>query len=266
MKRISGIEKPLLYAHRGASMEFPENSMAAFERAVKIGVDVIESDAHITADGHVVLCHDGTGERLAGVPKSVADCPLIDVQSWDIGFNHGISKEGRPYADKGHRIPTLSEALSSFPGMRWNIDIKVKGSAAASHVAQHIRDLEAEQRVLLASFSSRTLKKIRSKGYRGETGMGQVDVVHMAAVPQFFMELFPSFRPGGHRVQVPIRSGPFLFASKSFVEKCRTFGMAVDFWTINTKSQARMLLDLGVDGIMTDDPKMVKVLFDDLFG
>jgi glycerophosphoryl diester phosphodiesterase len=265
MKTISGIDQPLLFAHRGASIEFPENSMAAFERAVELGVDVIETDAHITADGHVVLCHDETGERLASEPKAVADSSLGDVQSWDIGFNHGAAENERPFASQGHCIPTLSEALSAFPEMRWNIDIKVEGSDAASHVAEQIRKLGAEQRVLLASFSARTLKDIRNQGYLGETGMGRADVVQMATVPRFIMKGVPPFCPGGHRVQVPIRSGPFLFASKSFVEKCHRLDKAVDFWTINTESETKMLLELGVDGIMTDDPRMVKALFDDLF-
>lgn len=256
--------KPLLFAHRGASAEYPENSMAAFSRAVEIGVDIIESDVHITADGHAVLSHDDTGRRLAGDPRAISKCTLQDVQSWDIGFSHQVTDGSRPHANKGHRIPTLQEALEAFPHMRWNLDIKQTGAHAWQHIVKHLRMLRAEERVLLASFSARTLKKIRRGGFRGITGMGRFDVVQLALLPTSMLTQFPWLVPGGNRVQVPMRSGPFLFASEIFLKKCRALQLAVDFWTINTKEEAKQLLALGADGIMTDDPHQIKTILDNL--
>jgi glycerophosphoryl diester phosphodiesterase len=238
--------------------------MAAFSRAVEIGVDIIESDVHITADGHAVLSHDDTGRRLAGDPRAISKCTLQDVQSWDIGFSHQAANGSRPHANKGYRIPTLQHALEAFPSMQWNLDIKQKGADAWQHIVEHLRQLRAEERVLLASFSARTLKEIRKGGYRGITGMGRFDVVQLALLPTSALTQFPMLVPGGNRVQVPIRSGPFLFASESFLKKCRALQFAVDFWTINTKEEAKQLLALGVDGIMTDDPQQIKTILDDM--
>lgn len=257
--------RPLLFAHRGASLELPENSMAAFERAVEIGVDVIESDVHLTADGHVVLAHDACGLRMAGNAQQIADASLNEIQEWDIGLNHQSPAGQKTQANKGHRIPTLREALDALPHMRWNLDVKVTHPNAWQRVIEVIKEKHAEDRVLLASFSATTLESIRRAGYQGETGMGERDVAFLACLPSFILRLPFPMRPNGDRVQVPIQSKPFTFASTWFIQKCRALGLYVDFWTINDEDEAMSLLDLGVDGIMTDDPERMKTLLDRAF-
>ena len=95
--------------------------------------------------------------------------------------------------------------------------------------------------------------------------MGERDVAFLACLPSFILRLPFPMRPNGDRVQVPIQSKPFTFASTWFIQKCRALGLYVDFWTINDEDEAMSLLDLGVDGIMTDDPERMKTLLDRAF-
>ncbi len=239
--------------------------MAAFECAVQIGADVIESDVHITADGHVVLSHDESGLRMAGKDQRIMDATLTELKSWDIGLHHLDQDGQQSQAEKGHRVPTLAEALDAFPQMRWNLDIKATHTKAWQRVVEEVKHLKAEDRVLLASFSASTLHHVRKSGFAGQTGMGERDIALLACLPKSILRLPFPMRPNGTRVQVPIRSTPFTFASQWFLQKCRALDLKVDFWTINQIQEATMLLELGVDGIMTDDPRLIKKLLDERY-
>src|ERR1700727_2463127 len=92
---------PRLYAHRGAGIELPENTIPSFALAVGLGADALETEAHLTRDGHGVLSHDPTGARMCGVATSIADATLAEVQAWDAGA-------GSAHAGKGYRVPTLA--------------------------------------------------------------------------------------------------------------------------------------------------------------
>ena len=104
-----------LYAHRGASGELPENTMAAFGRALDYDIDALESDVHMTRDGHVVISHDPDGARCCGVAREIRASTLAEVQSWDAGWGFTAPDGGRPFVGEGHRIPTLEEVLQGFP-------------------------------------------------------------------------------------------------------------------------------------------------------
>src|SRR5262245_16835756 len=114
---------PILYAHRGAAVELPENTLPAFQRALELGADAIETDAHLTADGHIVLSHDPTGERMARVPLAIERATLAEARAWDVGRGF-VDRQGASFAGRGFRIPTLEEALVEFPGVRFNVDAK----------------------------------------------------------------------------------------------------------------------------------------------
>jgi glycerophosphoryl diester phosphodiesterase len=101
---------PILYAHRGAPLELPENSLPSFARALELGADALEIDVHMTRDGHVVVCHDPSGLRTAGVAREVRECALTEIKRWD------LSSRFRPGACTGPvNVPTLDEVLGAFP-------------------------------------------------------------------------------------------------------------------------------------------------------
>src|SRR5262249_54820696 len=140
---------PILYAHRGAAAELPENTLPAFERALELGADALETDAHLTKDGHLVLSHDPTGLRMACLPVPIARPSLDDVRGWDVGRGF-VDANGQSFAGRGFRMPTLEEALTAFPGVRFNVDAKSEHPEMAERIVALVRRLRAEDRVLLA--------------------------------------------------------------------------------------------------------------------
>jgi glycerophosphoryl diester phosphodiesterase len=234
-----------LYAHRGAAAELPENTLPSFRRALELGADALETDAQLTRDGQVVLSHDATGKRCAGVRKAIAECSLEEVWSWDVG--------GREFS--GYKMPTLAEALLEFPDTPFNVDLKDPSPRMIPAVLEVVGRAKAEERVLLASFDSATLRAVRAAGYRGPTGMGQADVTKLALLPG---PLFAHFlKVEGDRAQVPVSAWGLKLGKRSFIERCHARGLAVDFWTVDDPAEAVRLVELGADGIMTDDPAKV---------
>lgn len=241
-----------LYAHRGASAELPENTLPAFRRALEIGgVDALELDVHLTRDGHPIVSHDPSAARMGGVTAAWRDLDLADAQRIDLG--HGLlgPDGGRPHLGRGYRAPSFEEVLVELPGVRINVDIKQPRPPMVSPLLRLIRRLRAEDRVTLASFRTRTLVAVRQRGYGGETALAQAEVAALCALPVRAIEALPFV---GDAAQVPVKVGPIVLGSAWFIRKCHQLGMRVDFWTINDPAEARRLIDLGADGIMTDDP------------
>jgi len=250
-----------LYAHRGASGELPENTMAAFHRALDYDIDALESDVHLTRDGQVVISHDPDGARCCGVPRAIRHSTLAEVQSWDAGWGFVDADGGRPFAGRGHRIPALAEVLRAFPAVRLNLDIKQTSPAMVGPLVALLRRERAEERVILASFQLRTLLRARMGGYRGATALPRVEVLGMLRAPPGLFAFLP-WR--GTAAQLPLAGGGYRFDTPEMVARCHRLGLRLDFWTINDPAEARRLLALGADGIMTDDPRLIAPVFAEL--
>jgi glycerophosphoryl diester phosphodiesterase len=248
-----------LYAHRGASAERPENTLTSFARALEIGVDALETDVHLTRDGHVVVSHDPDGARCAGVPRQIRTSTLEEVRSWDAGFGFVAPGGGRPFAGQGHRIPTLEQLLVEFAGVPLNIDIKQAAPPMVDPLVALLRRHRAEDRVTLASFHMRTLLRARWDGYRGATAMPQAEVLTMLLAPGWLFQALP-WRGGA--AQLPLAAGRWRFDDRATVRRCHRLGLRLDYWTVNDPAEAARLLELGADGIMTDDPAAIAPVFD----
>ena len=244
----------MLYAHRGAPVEQPENTLPSFHRAVALGADAIETDVHMTRDGHVVIAHDPRALRMAGVDVAWRDIDLDTAKRFDLGWGFVGADGTRPFAGQGIRIPTLEEALYAFPAMRFNIDLKQHKPSMVACILDLLHRHRAEERCTLASFHATTLLEVRRRGYRGDTAMAQAEVALFAVLP---LQLWRRSPFVATCAQVPLRAGPLRFDSRWFIDKCHAAGMRVDFWTINQPAEATRLYGLGADGVMTDDPARV---------
>lgn len=111
-----------IYAHRGASAVLPENTLPAFARALADGADALETDVHLSKDGHVIVHHDATGLRTASVSRKVRDTTLADLRRWEAGHYMNVA---------GHHVPTLAELLEAFPRVPVNVDIKAAGKPSS---------------------------------------------------------------------------------------------------------------------------------------
>lgn len=242
----------ILYGHRGASVELPENTLEAFERALAVGADAIETDVHVTSDGHVVVHHDPSGQRMAADGRLVAQSTLTEVRRMNVGFGfRDANRQG--IGDKSFRVPTLDEALERFPDVVFNVDIKPQHGASFL-VVECVRRHRAEDRVLLTSFYDAVVADVRRDGYRGQTGLSQRAAVRSLLLP----ESAPAFlRARGERIQLPTRIGPKNLLDRALVSRLHALGLMVDFWVINDEATARRAEEVGADGVMTDDPRLL---------
>lgn len=248
---------PILYAHRGASLELPENTLEAFRLALDLGAHAIETDAHMTRDGRIVLCHDPTGERLAGVGTAIRDATLEEVRAWDVGKRFFGNDGVRVLFDRTFRVPMLEEALEAFPGVVFNVDAKDTAPNMVPALVRCIRAARAEERVRIASFSMTNLRRARALGYP-HTGLSGREIARLVLLPR---AVAARVRPPAEAAQVPTRAYGVTFASQPAIDRLHALGLRVDFWTIDDVEEAKRLLAMGADGIMTNDPRTVAKAF-----
>ncbi|HEX3473797.1 MAG TPA: glycerophosphodiester phosphodiesterase family protein [Kofleriaceae bacterium] len=242
-----------LYAHRGASAERPENTLSAFERAVEIGIDALEMDVHVTRDNHLIVAHDDTATRTCGAQLVWAELDLAEVRRLDAGWGFVAPDGTRPFAGKAIGVPTFEQVLDAFPAMRINVDLK--GDRAVALMLDLVRARRAEDRITLASFQLATLVEVRRRGYGGETALSQPEVAALLALPAMVWRQLPFT---GTAAQVPVHAGRIRFDRATFIAKCHSIGLRVDFWTVDDPDEAARLLALGADGIMTNHPLAVQ--------
>lgn len=236
-----------LYAHRGAATEFPENTLDSFAAALSVGATALELDVHITRDGVVVVSHDPTGKRAANIHTPIDQCTFAELQQWDAGWGFEGPNDSRPFAAKGIKIPTFESVIDRFEGVLLNVDLKVP---IADEVVALIHRKQAHDRICLASFQQSTLQRVRALGYRGATSMAQNEVIQMMLLPKWLQQ--GRFKPPGQVAQLPL-----WMMRPMVVRRCHALGLRVDVWTVNQVSDAERLLAMGVDGIMTDDPRTI---------
>jgi glycerophosphoryl diester phosphodiesterase len=258
MKGWNALEGPILLAHRGACLELPENTLPALRRALELGADVLETDVQVTSDGAIVVSHDPSGERTAGVQRRIGACTLAEVRSWDIGSGLANARMGQPAGSGSEfRIPTLEELLQELPGALFNVDIKPADPAAARLVVELVERQNACERVLLTSFHLSVLRRVRELGYPGPVGMSRVEVACVLSLPSFLLRI----QAGARRAQIPLRYGPLRLDGGRVLDRLHALGLAVDWWVVNRPEQAERLLGRGADGIITDDVAAMAGLF-----
>ena len=245
---------PVAIAHRGGAGEAPENTIEAFGAAVAMGYRFLETDVHVTRDGVVVAFHDSCLDGLTDRTGAIAALPIAEVESADAGF--AFSPDGGrtfPFRGRGVRVPRLETLLLRWPDARVNID--PKDDACVEPLVALLDRLDAWDRVNVGSFSDRRLRRIRalSRG-RACTSMGPraVAVARAAALGGQMP------RQGADCVQVPIRVGLIRIVTAGFVRAAHRAGLQVHVWTVNDPVAMRELLELGVDGVMTDRPRVLR--------
>jgi glycerophosphoryl diester phosphodiesterase len=248
---------PVGIAHRGGAGEAPENTLEAFAAAVALGYRYLETDAHVSRDGVVVAFHDPRLDDRTDRTGAIAALSIAEIEAADAG--HVFSPDaGRsfPFRGRGVRIPRLEELLLRWPEARVNID--PKADACVEPLVAVIERLGAWDRVGIGSFSDRRLRRVRalSRG-RACTSMGPRAVAGARAAA--LCGRMP--RQGADCVQVPLHAGPIPIVTAGFVRAAHRAGLPVHVWTVNAESSMHDLLDLGVDGIMTDRPRLLRDVF-----
>ena len=226
---------PLAFAHQGAhSPDGPgENTMAAFEAAVALGYRYLETDAHATSDGVLIAFHDDDLDRLTDRAGAIGDMAYADVRAARVR--------------ERSEIPLLEDLLTAWPDVRVNID--PKHDAAVGPLVDLIERTGTVDRVCIGAFSDRRLARIRQAlGPRVCTSMGPRQVARLVAASRGL----PAGAFSAACAQVPVRRGPVPLVTERFLAAAHDRGLQVHVWTVNDRDEINRLLDLGVDGIMTD--------------
>jgi len=242
----------VLYAHRGASLKLPENTMEAFRQGLQDGATALEMDVQCTEDDMVVVFHDEDGFRTATQPDVIAETSSAVIKTWNVGAGLFPSSVQRHFTGHKYHVPEFAEVLDAFSNVQLNVDIKTSDTTKVATVIDVIRRHKATSRVLLTSFFLPIVNAVRGLGYEGQIGLSRWEVAALFFVPERYVGQF--LRGKGHRVQVPLKYGPLQFDEQSFIDKCHRLGLKIDFWTINQRDVAKELLRKGADGIMSDDP------------
>jgi len=214
--------------------------MPAFEGAIRLGFTYLETDVHVTTDGVLVAFHDDDLTRTCGRPGRISDLPWSEVEAARVA--------GR------EPIPRLDDLLASWPQARFNIDCK--SDRAVEPLAGVLERAAILDRVCVASFSDRRIARLRRRlGPRLCTGAGPIELAALR------YRVLP--RRVALAAQVPVRRRNVTIVDRAFVARAHRLGVAVHVWTIDDPDEMRRLLDLGVDGIMTDRPAVLREVLGD---
>ena len=252
--------RTLAIAHRGGAGLWPENTLYAFERASALGVDVIETDVRATADGELVVFHDeGLGRTTDGEGR-VGSLTLAELKRLDAGYR--FSPDGGrsfPLRGKGVTVPTLREVFDTLPHMRFNIEPKQTVPSIAAPLCRLVRERGLADRVLIASFSGSTLAEFRRECPEVATSAATGEVASFLTLHG--AGLAASYSPVMQALQVPEHAGALRVLTRDFVEAAHGRNLRVHAWTVNAEGDMRRLVEMGVDGVMTDYPdRLLKVL------
>lgn len=251
---------PLVIAHQGGDGLRPGDTMAAFENAAALGVDVLEMDAHLTKDGHVVIMHDATVDRTTDGSGHIKEMSLAELKNLDAGYDWSPD-EGKtfPFRGQGIDVPTLEEVFQSFPGTPMNIEIKQAEPGMHAQLCSLIRQYGRQELVLVASFHDDAMRSFRQDCPEVATSMSENEVRPFVYLTLGFLGSF--YRPEAYVIQVPEESSGIAIITPRFIRTAHGRGLHVEAWTINEKEDMRRFIQMGIDGIITDYPdRLLEVL------
>jgi len=231
-------QKVWVIAHRGAAAYEPENTLAAFQKAIDLGADGVELDVHRSADGVLVVIHDSTVDRTTNGTGSVSQLDLAQLKSLDAG--------------KGQKIPTLREALDLVKGKLKIVQIEMKAMNTEAALARELRESGIEPKaVYVGSFFGSSVKRFKEIAPEFAIEHLQIGVVPEAESEKFVNDIISD-------TGAKVLSSAFSVTHKRLVDAAHARGMKVYVWTVNDERTANEMLSLGVDGIITDKPDVIR--------
>ncbi len=245
--------RPLVFAHRGGGGLFPENTLEAFEYSAKMGADVLELDVHSTADGTLVVMHDGSVDRTTNGRGKVSEMTLAEVKKLDAGYLFTSDNSATfPFRGKAITIPTLQEIFEKFPQMRFNVEPKQATPSITKPLCEMIRQHKMGDKTIVGSFRQTAVDEFRAFCPEVATSATPSEVSEFLAM--YKTGIASSYAPPFQALQVPVNAGFLNIVSKDFVEAAHRQNLQVHVWTINNPDEMQRLMEMSVDGIMTDYP------------
>lgn len=236
-------------AHRGGARLAPEETLEAYRRAVEAGADVLETDVRMTSDGGLVLIHDVDVKRTTDGEGPVRRMTLAEIRKLDAGYK--FTRDGGetfPFRGQGVRVATLAEFLDAFPTMPMSIELKDTGDAFVDAVVAEVVSRGRLADIVFASFLDGVLQRIRSRHPTAHTTLSAGEMIE--------------FLQADGRYEAPARflQAPHADVDASLMKRAHAAGFIVHPWTVNKRDEMERLIDVGVHGIMTDDPVLLETV------
>jgi glycerophosphoryl diester phosphodiesterase len=258
-----GVTGPLVIAHQGGDGIWPGDTLYAFEKAVEIGADVLEMDAHITKDRHIVLMHDETVDDTTDGTGLIEEMTLDELKQLDAAYDW--SKDGGqtfPYRGQGIQVTALAEVFEKFPQMRYAIEIKKSGIPVEQPLCDLIRQYNMQDKVLVASFHDEVMQYFRATCPEVATSASRGEVTKFVILGKVFLSGLVA--PGYEAIQPPFdpqESYNIPIMTKRFIREAHAKNIKVEPWTVDDPELMERYIEWGVDGIITDRPDlMVEIL------
>ncbi len=238
---------PRIVAHRGGSAIAPENTMAAFRKAIELDADGIELDVHLTADARLVVIHDDSLDRVANSPIRIGRSGVDELREFDVG-SWFTSPDGADFS--GERIPTLEEVLelAADAGLWVNVELKAGSRLYPGIERETVKQIDRfglSEKVVVSSFDHYSLREVKR-----ENPAVAVGVLHTSSLidAHEYASIVGADALHPHAMVV----------DQGYVSGARGLGMAINVWTVNDAASAKMLAAAGVDSIITDDPALIR--------
>lgn len=255
-------DRPMVIAHQGGELLAPSNTMAAFTNAANMGVDVLETDLHITKDGQLVAIHDPSVDRTTNGHGKVADMTLEEIQKLNAGYHFKDLEGNYSYRGKGVYIPTAEEIFQKF-GNTVRVEMEIKDDnpperyeEMASKLWTLIKKYHMEDKILVASFDQDILDTFTTYSKdKVATSGGKQEVTKFVVFHKFFLRNL--YQPETDSFQLPTEDSGFDLTDKKLINGAHRRGMQIQYWTIDDPKTMKKLIDSGADGILTNRPDLL---------
>ena len=242
---------PRVFGHRGSAGTHPENTLESFAAAVTAGVQYLEFDLHMTRDGEVVLSHDDHLERSCGRAGIIREMTYAELAAADAGRMFTLDGATFPFRDKGLRIPRLRDVLAAFPQLRMIIEVKQVAPSLAAPMLDLVDRAGLRRNVFVASEHQQPLDEVRKLAPEIPTNFSYLE---SGVFIQAMGTRDASYRPTADAVQISHFYEKWELVTRESVEFAHSFGIEMHVWTVNEEAEMSELLDMGVDGLISDYP------------
>jgi glycerophosphoryl diester phosphodiesterase len=251
--------RTLVIAHQGGDGVWPGDTMYAFEKAVEIGSDVLEMDAHITRDARIVLMHDEEVDRTTDGKGLIEDMTLEELKKLDAAYDWSPDNGATfPFRGQGIQVPTLDELFEKFPQMHYVIEIKLTTNPIDGPLCDLIRENSMQDRVMVASFHDEAMMNFRAVCPEVATSASRTEVRNYILLGKAFLWGF--YIPKFQAIQPPWNPEDSLgiqIMTERFIRESHTKHIRVEPWTVNDPELMKQYIEWGVDGIITDRPDLM---------
>jgi glycerophosphoryl diester phosphodiesterase len=247
--QFSADQYPLVIAHAGSEL-YPTDTMYALEKYAAMGVDILEMDVHMTADGEIILIHDDTLDRTTDGTGDVRQMTLAEIQAYDAGYYWTKDDQTYPFRGMGITVPTLRQVFETFPEFAMIIEIKQDTPSMAAPLCDLIHQYNMQVKVIIPSFSHAALQEFRQTCPEVATAASEDEVRDF--VIRGFLLMAGTITPQYQALQVPESRDGIPIVTRLFLWFAHNRNVQVHIWTINEAEDMQRFIDKGLDGIMTD--------------